>query len=260
MATYDVTINGVSLNSTNRGVDEFNGRRVVPRRRTVGIEVPGWPGESVHVGAFESSAFSLGMWFIGANPGETPNPARLEQELDAVLKLFTARGLVEVRWLHPSGVWRVAQCKVATAVTPEIDHDNCTATLKVGFENPSCFWSGPNTLTFQSTTFNAGVPASSFTNATGAISDITLTVPGPISNPVIFCGNMRTEYVGSVPAGSTLVLRNAQQRATVGGVPVSVQQSHPRFFELTPGDSIHIAGPAAGGSTPWSITYLPTYT
>lgn len=267
---YEIRIDGVELNKGMvRGVDSFNGRRIIPQRRSVSTTLPGYAGSSVTLGEFEPSQFSIGMWFVGQRtvrdgvnmPGD-PYPLYLENELDEVLRLLVPRRLLRFEWLSPKG-WRWADVRVAAVVSPTVNEVEGTAYLTVAFENPDCFWRGA-TLSETVVGINGIARAlPGYSECTGVDTAAVLRINGPVTNPSVTIGRDTFTWTGSISSGQWIEFNNKTRRAVNqagNSLAPMMGQTSLRFFEIAPGDQIKVSATGVTSSSSYKLTYTETYT
>lgn len=261
MALYDIRINGVTMNTATRGVDEFNGRRIIPERKVSSAVIPGMPGEAVYLGEYDSSMFSIGMWVKGVDAKGTPSPAALEKELDSLLGIFAVRRMHRFEWQDHNQNWRWADVTIEATIEPEIDHITGLARLKIVFKNPNCFW---RTIEMSQTSalFSTAMPVTGASSMSGVDSNAKLTIYGPAVNPRVTIGTHTFSWAGTIPTGGYITFDNALLRAEDNlkrSLGPLVTQSHPRYFEITPGSWINVEATGTSTDSKWTLAYTQSY-
>lgn len=265
MALYDVTANGVALNSDYSGVDVFTARRAFPGRRQYEVVAPGQHGVTALPGAFEPRPFTIGMWIDGGAPGSVLTTAELEYQIGRLIRPFLAQE-VKITYVRPdpsspAGITQEAICRVVGSVEPEIDTHARTARLTIPLEATKSFWRGPNSVTITRNTFATWFDA---IPTEAPIVDAVFEVTGPISNPLVESQHGSWfRYNGTLGAGQTLIVDNAKQTAKIGAVSVVTQMSYggsrPRFIDLYAGEQVRVSGGGTTADSSWKATAKPAY-
>src|SRR5690606_3071498 len=267
MATYDVTVNGVSLHTLGYQCDVITGRRGPAGRRNTFLELGGMDGVVGKSGPILPLDFGLELWVHGRDPltGARPADPALQHELnmDTVLRAFLQPGDHDVRIAHPGGERQALALVTATAATEVKKGLDPITRLSVAYRAMDGAWRSPGTFTrtYSSIGSDPAWTAVDFLQTCSApIVDAVLTVTGPVTNPRIEAGNGApiVQYVGVLAEGETWTIDSGTWDSRVGSVSVitstNYHGSRGRLLTIDQPYQLRCVGSSVGSGAQWTIT------
>ncbi len=188
-----ISVDGVRLDTLAWNITKIT--RATAGRRSGDYEVPNLDGAIPSLNdALEPASFGLEMWLRGTDAdGGVPAAGGLDTmrtNLDELLHLFGKRhALLEVRERVSATDERRALCKLADAITPELNAPGSAGVMNVALDIPSGQWEDATATTWSAVASGASAtsaPAMVVTSLTGAterVNDAVVVVRGPAAQP-----------------------------------------------------------------------------
>lgn len=192
----------------------------------------------------------------GVPAGGSAQRARYEQNLDALIRVFSVRHRpLLVERVHADGSRRQAQCEVTSALTPAVS-GNTYGLLSVEFAVPGVFWEDVDASTY-TVPYDVAVGGTqslevfSLQGQTGYCADATVTVTGPCATVSVKDHGTGMGFTyGAIASGASLVIDAGAFVASVGGVSVltDLVLDDTQILELSPAPQTY-RGPAVSVAT-----------
>jgi hypothetical protein len=217
-----LTFNGLSVDSYAYMIPDISGIMRVPERRGENVAVPGRHGRIRTAGKrFDSNEIVLPFWIVGADPdtGRLPPAEELDAfwaNRDALLKILYAENLL-IQYTRPNGHTVQTQAEVADVLDFTRRYADPLAQVSVALELLDAFWedadsvsqvlTGPTDTVFALTEFAA---------ATAPMSDLQITLHGPVNNPQLQHGERWVKFNGALVTGQELRLDTGSWQVSPG--------------------------------------------
>ena len=250
-----LSVNGVNLNTLAKNISSLTGRLRAPAARTENAIIPGMHGELwIPNKKYQANTITLPMWVEGCDddggiPAESTRRREFFKNVNALVSLFKAPGLLDVRWTKADG--QVRQCFAeATDVFDFTTDSEGLARVGVVLTIPGAFWQDVNQTTQAWTGNLATVSATSFVGGSAPIENTIIELKGPWTNPqVVFPDGSWVMYSAALTSAQTLIIDSGEWDLTgVGGLT-------PDFTKLT-----HDGADAYWGALPAAPSAAPTIT
>lgn len=263
LTPYSILVDNVRLDNYAYLITSRNGWDITPGLTGDNIRISGRDGEIWRAKDYAPSRMVLDIYVSGrdengAIPAGKTERSQFQANLDALLTIFTKRsGLIKVdKELieAEAGTIRYNYAEVGAVIAPDfLDSTSAQMTVELIFPDP--LWRDiPVTTSNLITSTNATINLTGFNGITGPITDASIIVTGPITNPQISIdSNNWIKYTGTVAAGSKWRIDCTTFRSEVGtgllhdllGTGTNVIASTtfspgPRLFQIPP-----------NGGTPW---------
>lgn len=244
-----LTVDGLPLNSFAYNISTGTGREGVAPIRGTNTQVLGRTGELyTPMKAIDVGTLTITMWISGCNTdgsiptGNTAQRTQFVTNRELLLTLFSKRHApINLVQTMPDGTTRLARGDVLEAIDFTTMAGRTRAEFAVTMRLVDTYWTSSSTATFSITnpTMGAVQTLTQFDPSTGYIQDATITVTGPITNPIItdIPSSVSIKYTGSVPSGQTWVINCNAFTSTVNGVSVmgnTTRLGTPFMFEISP--------------------------
>lgn len=260
---WPITVDGVRLDTLAWNVESLSGRDIMPDLRGSNIQVPSRHGSIFAPGKkYEDGKLILKMWVAGCDgAGGVPTNSYNEfrTNMDKLKALFGKRsGLLDVRKKDGAGGTRQAFCEMASGFDPDVFGIHPTGRLTVELDIPAVFWQDLDDVNHDegdiNTTSNDMI-LDEFAGATAPMEDLWIVVDGPANNPKI-TDSATGHYVmldDTLDTGDQWVVNTTTWSSKVGSTiefstggtdaildTISVGQHNPRYFALSPAQSIEL--------------------
>lgn len=250
MATETWTVDGFPLSTVAYDIRTWNGLDHIP-----GVNVSG-SGSGTSGGTngmfqmaqthgefwypqYYTAATKLLTMFVSSNDPNTGAPPvsidqgrqNFDKNLDTLSRLFgRRRNLLSVVRNMSDGTSRAALCSVMSVIEPQLIPIT-SAQITVELAIPDGFWrdATDTTLATLAAAFSGRVTA--LDAATAPMNDLQFNITGPVTNPRVTDNESGSwvQYTGTVAAGKTLVVHNANLGIDDGGsgwAPVLANMVH----------------------------------
>jgi hypothetical protein len=256
LAPLSLTIDGVSLGSYAYGITERTGWDSSPGLVGENVRVPGrdgvyWRAKDYDAGRMVLSMYVQGVGSGGSVPSGSTPEATFRANLDALLALFGKRhGLLTIDKGIEDGTIRRNYGEVTATIEPDYQGPDSFALLKVEITLPDPLWHSVAAVTIEpagSASSPRTVALSALAGSTAPISDATVLVIGPATNPRITdtVSGAWIQLTGSIASGSVWRVRCADfvsesgaslgyTGGTASSQIASTTFSGPRLLPLTP--------------------------
>ena len=255
----DLTINGVSLDTLCYGLTDVSKIFTVPGRRGTDVVVPGRHGAiRTKNKRFNPGQYVLPLWIAGSNPdGTVPVGSTDGREFykrrDELLNIFYATDVL-VAFTRPDGHTVQAHCEVDDVIDFTRRFNEPLAKISVSLTNTAAFWADESPVT-QTITGQSGVTEelTVFAGATAPITDLTITFPGLVHNPMLEHGHRTFEFGATVAADQQLVINTGTWTPSPG--TGSAWSPDLRQAVFAPGPEWFALDPA---TSPFAVTFRHT--
>ena len=259
----DFRVSGVRLNSLGYNVDYQIGASQIPARDLVGIGGPNMDGVNPsHHGRFATPPqFRLSMWVAG------DTRAQFEQNWETVVSAFVSRDpMITVERCMGDDTIRIARCRVAGAVEPELNRPGGThdARFEVVLDIPGVFWTGPEQTSDWFTATGTPLAIPHLASGTAPVTDGVWEVRGPVTNPRLDNGeNGFVQYVGTLADGEVWTVDSKDFRSRIGTSSVLADTDYSGssgyLFEVWKPYQVTFTGSGTGENTAWRVTAKPKF-
>ena len=261
LAPQDISFAGVSLNTYAHFVTTRNGWDSTPGLIGSNFRIPGRDGEVYTAKDYGPGRMVLqltvnGTDADGAIPVGMTEATQFRYNMDNLLRMFSFRGMQEVRREMEDGTVRINYAEVGAVIAPDYIDGTTTANLTVELIFPDPFWVG-DVVSIEpagSATNGRQQNLTGFAGSTAPINDSIFIFTGPATNPFITDVGTGAQifYGGTLAAGTNWRVDCANFKSEVGsnlgynansgvfsGTATSVLAATtfkpgPRFFSLTP--------------------------
>lgn len=253
-------VNGVDLEnySTILGADE--GFATSAERPDNPLKLPGRHGVLDVGGTLGASQITFAGAILGVDPATGAwNPGEsfgtYLQRVDGLMRLLTARTLV-ITAIRPDGTTRQAVGRVLGSIAPtQQAADPWFGRWRATIRIPGGMWEDQAPVTQQiSGTTGTVVPLDAFAAATAPMADLTITAPGPISNPLLVCGDRSWQWNGVIASGRQLVVNTTNWTVSPGTGAAWTPDL--RQVSFSPGPGWLELDPSA--VSPFAVTFVHT--
>lgn len=238
MAAWDVTVNGVNLNTPGTGVSALPGFGKFPGRNFSDVSLSGVDGISTVLGGLAQGQFGMALWVdgvdmrTGAPPSGLTPEAQAWRNLEWIMGLFSVDLLVTVAVPMPNGVVRQAVCKMTAATEPEwFSAETCRFNL--AFEIPTVCWESPEPMVTVYTGTGGTFTLPDLADGNAIISDAVVKVLGPATTPVVSVinpfqsgNNSFVQLKRNLTAGQVWTIDSGQMTSKVGTTSVLSDTSY----------------------------------
>lgn len=247
--TEILTVDGVTLNTLAKNVEELAGRLHVPDKKGANIPIPGAVGELYVSGKMDgANTIVLPMWVRGCDddglvPSVGQDRINFFHNLDQLTGIFLKNtGLLDVRHTLPDGSIRQCWAEVISAIDFSTTGRRPLAKFSVEMTVPDAYWQDVNAAAGAAMVVAANPQDLHFVhldNASAPIYDSIITVTGPYNANWALTDIQSSEFVvvaQPIPAGQTAVIDSSNWTATINGADVitSTTNSHDYMLPLTP--------------------------
>jgi hypothetical protein len=187
---HPITVDGASLNLFAWNIDTKV--RPWPTVRSGDVVVPGVDGVVASLNDdIDVGLLTLSMWLVGTDssgtiPGGSTAMSECRKNLDSLSFLFGRRNaLLDIREVVDTpGTIKQAWGKVVEAVAPDIKAGGL-GRYSINIELPDGMWQDPTTADWSQASAVSGTQytVTTLAGATGPVSDATVLVTGPATNP-----------------------------------------------------------------------------
>jgi hypothetical protein len=197
MATWDITVDGVNLNTLGTQVDQLTGFGKIADRDFLNVSVRGIDGVLPAFGGYQTGSFGMRFWVDGVDrttgtvPGGSTAEIQYYANISWLLSQFAKDIPMTIAVTMPDGSTRTCKAQLETMSDPESIARN-TRRFNMSFKILNTYWEGPATvLTWNSPPDFTALEITNLQAAgsDGFINDAFIIVHGPATTPTIYALN-----------------------------------------------------------------------